>query len=280
MGYFSRLVQQTGIAVGPTGGSISDALDGSVLRSKTSNIMPPMHEEAKESFQRSDWSIDNEKPIPRKEEESFGERPLEELQKQKTEEKTIAASHNRSDPATWKISESVREDSGNLKSESLQSGIEEIPGDDGDKNLDNEVHHSIEPFTRANKESTISTPPGSSDITSQKQTRQAYLKDVLEWVSEAPAVDEGIRYADKIEPEKREPSSGRRNVLPTPDIRSRKPQSYPINDFNLSIGTIRVTVEKPQEKIQNKEPPQKIEVESNSRRENESSRLSRHYIRI
>lgn len=259
-GYFSRLLQQTGITIGPTGGSGSAAPDRHLLISKIQDVMPPMYEEAKEGFQRSTQGSDSEKTISSEVEERIEESLPQELQRQKTRMQRTATFHVRPEPVIRKISENTGQVSGNrsLESDSRQHGIEEIPGVNGDefKNLYTEQSHQPGKHSApADKKYTTPDTPRYSDITSHKKTQQAYLKDVIEWVSGTPASDD----------EKTKHSEKQHRYEP---------------DFHLSIGTISVTVEKPQEKIQNKEPHKIINVESKSRREIESSRLSRHYIRI
>lgn len=287
-GYFSRLLQQTGIAIGPTDGSRSAAPDRQLLKSKISDVTPSMYEEAKEGFQRSTQGSESEKMISSEVEERIEERLPQELQRQRTQMQGTATFHDQPEPVIRKISESTRQVSGNrsLESDSRQHGIEEIPGVNGDefKNLYTEqVHQPSKHSAPADKKYTISNTLRYSDITSHEKTRQAYLKDVIEWVSGTSASDdEKTKHSEEIEAEKRKTSSISGDILKVPEIISEKQHRYEPTtpDFHLSIGTISVTVEKPQEKIQNKEPHQIIKVESKSRRENESSRLSRHYIRI
>lgn len=107
--------------------------------------------------------------------------------------------------------------------------------------------------------------------------KNEYLKQVRKWVSGSTPDTEEIESLDEnVIQGKKEGSSQFIPVI----SESKQKETPDIQDFNLSIGTISLTIEEPQKEIQNKEPPQPAKVETRPSRESSSSRLSRHYIRI
>lgn len=125
------------------------------------------------------------------------------------------------------------------------------------------------------EESEKSTP---SKFGTRSGDWKATLKEVREWITEASIVnDEGIKVSDAIEA--KEEMYAPYYPKPVELHQGREPE---IHDFHLSIGTISLTIEAPQdqEKIQSGKPEQKIGRNEISTKENNSSRLNRHYIRI
>ncbi len=107
--------------------------------------------------------------------------------------------------------------------------------------------------------------------------KKEYLKQVRKWVAGSTPDTEEIESPDEnVIQGKKEGSSQLIQIIPE----SEQKVEPDIQDFNLSIGTISLTIEEPQKEIQKKEPPQPAKVETRSSRESSSSRLSRHYIRI
>jgi hypothetical protein len=108
-------------------------------------------------------------------------------------------------------------------------------------------------------------------------TKSEQLKQVRKWV--AGNTQDTI----KIESQEGKVIQGEKETEHQfiPIIHETKQKVAPdIQDFNLSIGTISLTIEEPQKEIRKIEPPQPAKVERPSSRESGSSRLSRHYIRI
>ena len=104
-------------------------------------------------------------------------------------------------------------------------------------------------------------------------TRQVNLQTVLEWVAETP--EENPNYQFPI------PNS----QFPIPDAQFPIPNSqfpnYPVQtnpNFVLSIGTISLTVEAPQLEVK-KPPLPPVKSQQEVKPVNQTSRLSRHYIR-
>ncbi|MCD4806468.1 MAG: hypothetical protein K8R13_02655, partial [Methanococcoides sp.] len=107
--------------------------------------------------------------------------------------------------------------------------------------------------------------------------KNEYLKQVRKWVTGSTPDTEEIESLDEnVIQGKKETESQFIHVI----SESKQKEAPDIQDFNLSIGTISLTIEEPQKEIQKKEPPQPAKVETRSSRESSSSRLSRHYIRI
>jgi len=107
--------------------------------------------------------------------------------------------------------------------------------------------------------------------------KNEYLKQVRKWVSgSTPDTEEIESQEGGVIQGKKETESQFIHVI----SESKQKEAPDIQDFNLSIGTISLTIEEPQKEIQKKEPPQPAKVETRSSRESSSSRLSRHYIRI
>jgi len=107
--------------------------------------------------------------------------------------------------------------------------------------------------------------------------KNEHLKQVRNWVAGSTPDTEEIESLDEnVIQGKKEAKPQFIPVIPE----SEQKEAPDIQDFNLSIGTISLTIEEPQKEIQKKEPPQPAKVETRSSRESSSSRLSRHYIRI
>lgn len=100
----------------------------------------------------------------------------------------------------------------------------------------------------------------------KEQVLSSTLKEVREWVAETPVA------ADEFVPP---------TPLPGMTGLHKSDEQPEVHDFQLSIGTISLTVEGPEEDIQRNEPPPIRKENSSGRgRETDGSRLSRHYIKI
>ena len=107
--------------------------------------------------------------------------------------------------------------------------------------------------------------------------KNEYLKQVRKWVSgSTPDTEEIESQEGRMIQGKKETESQFIHVISEP----KQKEAPDIQDFNLSIGTISLTIEEPQKEIEKKEPQQPAKVETRPSRESSSSRLSRHYIRI
>ncbi len=115
------------------------------------------------------------------------------------------------------------------------------------------------------------------DESNEIRIKKEYLKQVSKWVAgNTPDTEEIESLDENVIQGKKEAKPQFIPVIPE----SKQKEAPDIQDFNLSIGTISLTIEEPQKEIQKKEPPQPAKVETRSSRESSSSRLSRHYIRI
>ncbi len=314
-GYFSRLIQQTGIAFGDTRNPMPDALKRQFTRSEERDTALSIHVEERQIAPQQDQGIKNiditnhvrEDPggsaqIPKSEntqhpsentqhpsegikhpvEERFENKPSHLSQNQEPEERKHMVSGRDVQP----LSETVRP----------QHDRKELPENEGTSKINNvdkeQARQSVKPSTSPDQEYRKDTAPGlkSTDQIIQVKNRQVYLKEVREWVAGTSHFDnEKIKSGDTIETEDAEKVAPQSEMAPLSENRSTA-SSYPkpveprgkegpeIHNFHLSIGTISLTIEEPQKGTQSKEPPRMIKAES--REQTETSRLSRHYIRI
>jgi hypothetical protein len=303
-GYFSRLIQQTGIAFGGTRNSMPDALERQFIRSEERDAALSIHVEERQIAPQQDQEIKNiditdhvrEDPessaqIPKSEktqhpsedikhpmEERFENKPSHLSQNQEpAERKHIVSSRDIQPP-----SETIRPQHEINRKELLESG-----GTIKINNVDKEqAQQPVKPLTSPHQDYRKDTAPGSksTDQIFQVKTKQVYLKDVRDWVAGTSHFNnEKIKSGDIIKTEDTEKVAPRNEnrapaaSYPKP-VEQRGKEGPEINDFHLSIGTISLTIEEPQKGTQSKEPPRMIKAES--REQKETSRLSRHYIRI
>jgi hypothetical protein len=120
------------------------------------------------------------------------------------------------------------------------------------------------------------------DLTSLKraETLGAYLREVREWVASPPAEieDEGNVFSNRSEPNAwGEPE----RVVAIDERGARSTHEVETQDFHLSIGTISVVIEEPQDKavVQTIQAPSpRSQSKTAGRAAGETSRLNRHYI--
>jgi len=261
-GYFSRLVQQTGIAFEKTRNSVPETLE-----------------------RQSTKSEEHDAALSIGVEERFEKKPSQ--NQEPAERKQIASGMD------VKISpETVRSQNEINRKELLESGWE-IETNNVYKE---QVQQPAKPLTSSDQVYRRDTSTGSKSTEQifQEKTSQVYLKDVREWVAGTSYFNnEKIRSGDSIETDDAGIAAPRKeNRAPAASYpaASYPVASYPkpveqrgiegpeIKDFHLSIGTISLTIEEPQKGTQGMEPPRMIKAES--REQKETSRLSRHYIRI
>lgn len=280
-GYFSRLVKQTGIAFRETRNSVPDVLERQSTKSEEHDAALSIDIEERQIAPRQDPEIKNFDITDHVREDS---------------ESSIQIPYGKN---SQHPSEEIRHAVEELSPETVRSQNEInrkelLESDEAFKidNVDKEhVQQLVKPSTPPNQVYRSDTDTGSksTDQIFQAKTNQVYLKDVRDWVAGTSYFNnEKTKSGDPIEtedPGKVEP----RNENRAPAVSYPKPveqrgkerpeiERPEINDFHLSIGTISLTIEEPQKGTQGKEPPRIIKVES--REQKETSRLSRHYIRI
>ncbi|MFQ5793440.1 MAG: hypothetical protein ACE5JP_00115 [Candidatus Bipolaricaulia bacterium] len=291
-GYFSRLIQQTGITFGPSGDFRPGFLELSPIRSKGRDEITPIHVEERKLIEPQPDQViegvpegireDSESSVPIPEDENIRNSIEERFERQISEEPQSRTSE-------WvKLKGQKRE----ISAGELLEREEMVESDPVGKES---VPHLDKPSSSASQEveDDLVFKPGveSEDRVSQVQIQQAYLKEVREWVAETPIVDnEEIKNRDiskTVEMGERIPVTRGERELPAASyshpklMESQQSKEPEIHDFHLSIGTISLTIEEPQKEAQSqsKEPPQVITKERKSNVASEHSRLSRYYIR-
>ncbi|MGE5418523.1 MAG: hypothetical protein ACM3N1_00305 [Accumulibacter sp.] len=307
-GYFSRLVKQTGIAFGETRNSLPDALERQSTKSEEHDAALSIDVEERQIAPRQDQEIKNIDITDhvREDPESSTQilesentlHPSEEI-KHPVKERFEKPSHlsQKQEPAERKYivsgmdvklsPETVRSQNEINRKELLESS-EAIKINNVDKE---QVRQSVKPSTSSDQVYRRETSSGSksTDQIFQAKTSQVYLKDVRDWVAGTSNFNnEKIKSGDSIETddtgkvaprnENRAPGASYPAVSYPKPVEQRGIEGPEINDFHLSIGTISLTIEEPQKGTQGMEPPRVIKAER--REQKETSRLSRHYIRI
>ena len=139
-------------------------------------------------------------------------------------------------------------------------------------------------------EDPVSKPAAKSgDAIGKKQAWSSTLKEVREWVAGTPVPGSKELLKSKEgkgeNMDERPPAflgekQGQDPVPPFPGLRESQQRAEPeVRDYHLSIGTISLTLEGPQEDTRCKKTPE-TERGSAPRRKADGSRLSRHYIKI
>jgi hypothetical protein len=313
-GYFSRLIQQTGIALGTGkvsyGPNFSDALVPQISNEIVPMEIEETQEIGKQETQTNEFKVtrrvenenlvasqfstqqdaENENfiPLPQVERESFlprgeaqrtiiKEQPRESLSAQAT------SSQNALDAETFpNVSQSYHQ----VESEQV---------------LENRTTNVVRKKTRSPETSLFSEHlqegDTSKDLPSEKPTlpdrqpneipkennlpptRQINLQTVREWVAETPQKNPKSQIPN---PKSQIPNP--KSQIPNPKSQIPNPKSqipnYPAQktqNFVLSIGTISLTVEAPQSEV--KKPPLPMKSQQEVKPVSQTSRLSRHYIR-
>ena len=292
-GYFSRLIQQTGIALGTGKVSYGPNFPDAIVPQISNEIVPMQIEETQEIGKQEtqtnelkvtrrvekenivasqistqqDAENENFIPLPQVERESFlprGEvqrtiikdRPIESLSPQAT------PSQNALDTETFpNVPQSYHQVESEQVRESRTNNVVIKKTSSPETSLFSE--HLQEGDTSKELPSEKPTLPDRQPNEIPKQnnlpaTRQINLQTVREWVAETP---------------EKNPKSQ------IPNLNSQIP-NYPAQktqNFVLSIGTISLTVEAPQSEV--KKPPLPMKSQQEVKPVSQTSRLSRHYIR-
>ncbi|MCD4768157.1 MAG: hypothetical protein K8R34_16850 [Methanosarcinales archaeon] len=289
-GYFSQLLEQTGVTFG-TSESIrqDDQLTGNpenlsqlniketeVIESRqdqvgddTSENLPPDIEETEiieqQQYQKREGPSENLVPyIEKYEIAEFRQDPIRNsssLIRKSEQEKT---EQKEPDKEIIKFSNINNKKSPDRVHDFQIEGIlnkEETIDADGNEYYQKPIRHVQQP----------------NDEINRILIKNEHLKQVRKWVSgSTPDTAEIESHEGRL-------IQGKKEAKPQfiPAIPESEQKAEPdIQDFNLSIGTISLTIEEPQKEIQKKEPLQPAKVETRSSSESSSSRLSRHYIRI
>ncbi len=313
-GYFSRLIQQMGITFGDTNDYRPDALEQTLIRSEESDTTLSIHvEEERQIAPQQDQEIKNVNIT-----DHTGEDPESSVQISKNEniqhpsENTQHSNKNtqhsieerfenkpshlsqKPEPAERKhmvFGRDIQPSSETVKPQREINRKKLLESEETIKiNNANKEHaqQSVKPLTSPGQEyrkDTASEPRAkSTDQTFQAKTKQVYLKEVREWVAGTSRFNnEKIKNGDAIETKNMEKmilqSESEIPAASYPEPIEQQERGEPeIHDFHLSIGTISLTIEEPQKGPQSKELPRIVNAKS--REQKETSRLSRHYIRI
>jgi hypothetical protein len=307
-GYFTRLIRQTGITFGTSADCLVSGQIRRTSESKTREDPAPIHveerklvgpqtgqaphklpEETGEDSQGSmpdirEGNIEHfkgeslESEIPEKLQRDTSHREEPERQKPRQEEpqgpglETIRPYQQTIEPLKSSLN-----DKGNLTSSGRSRSQNEIGSKELSEKNEATANQSLD-------ENPVSKPAAKSgDAIGRKQAWSSTLKEVREWIAGTPvpgskevkgeSMDEG---APSFLGEK----PGQGPVPPFPGPRELQQRAEPeVRDYHLSIGTISLTVEGPQEDTRRKKPP-KTGRWGTPGREADGSRLSRHYIRI
>jgi hypothetical protein len=313
-GYFTRLIRQTGITFGTGADCLVSGQMPRTTGSKTREDPAPIHVEERRlvgpqtgqasqklpegTGEDSQGSIPDiregniehfkgegfESEIPKKLQRDASHRKEAGQQKPKQEKpRGIGLETARPYQQTITPLKSSLNDRDNLTSSERSRSQNKI----GSKEL-SERHEAT--ANQALDEDPVSKPAAKSgDAIGEKRAWSSTLKGVREWVAGMPVP--GSKELVKSKEGKREnmderaPSflgekQGQGPLSPFPGPRESQQRAEPeVRDYHLSIGTISLTVEGPQENTRRKKPP-KIDIGGTPGREVDGSRLSRHYIRI
>ncbi|MGH7901622.1 MAG: hypothetical protein ACRENZ_07780 [Thermodesulfobacteriota bacterium] len=313
-GYFSRLIQQTGVTIEPSAESRSLGTEPTSSKQKTGDetLGPPIEEDVHihskqgQAFETNNDNIveDSEISYHISQHEAI-DQPKEELYETKIlqDRQSQMPGSQRSGLRVEKP-EQIRQDHTEMD---LQLPYEE----QGHKRLINPgqirdrkelIKHDKEtkgdhvesgeglfaPVHQIKNEYTVKPVNTSDEKVSQAQTWQSYLREVRKWVAATPEDKQvelnnrdQVRVSDIKKTALISIDENRGLIKDYDDEKgSQKNNELEINDFHLSIGTINLTIEEPRNEVQSKKPPPIKIGEGKRQLESESTRLSRHYIRI
>jgi hypothetical protein len=290
-GYFSRLMKQSGIAVGPPIDPGSEDLAQHPNRSEERDVVAPTHAGQQELV------------------ESRGDELISEPQKGSETDSDISGpiveEQNPTEPVLHGEAYEVprHHSDGQYHRQSRLSERRKLDARDSERTLPwrgediRELsEEAVEGATlRADERSSPSIEasrevlafrPGEEpqDQTSPQRVWQNTLREVREWVTGSPM-------ADDEDAENRDVSRARGTTGITTDspfVEERGAASHPkptapspreAQDLRLEIGTISVTVEEPQKEIPESDRRTKT-AEKKAAGHSERSRLSRHYVRV
>ncbi|MEW6417489.1 MAG: hypothetical protein AB1480_05130 [Nitrospirota bacterium] len=313
-GYFSSLIQQTGITFKPDGDSNSEVLESPPVRSEELNKTTPIHvveekviepqtdksigeihEDVTESFKHPDSHTES-KNIHHIEEKILIEHQTDKSAGETHEDIKVGLKHSEL-YAGGRSNQYLTEDfKGKPSEEAKMEGDKPQKGNKRDtlftsRKLPTKCDKNYEKmFEKEGAAESVSQeykknlPPehgiNLNNQLTRKQILEATFKEVREWVAEKP--DEDIGELHKSDTFKTPSLPDQRLLSMIPEqgrVEQQETEKPEIHDFHLSIGTISLTIESPQKGIQSYKPVQ-IRRDKRSIKENGFSRLSRHYIKI
>ena len=306
-GYFTRLIRQTGITFG-TGADCH--VSGQMPRtpgSKTHEEPAPIHVEERKLVGSQtgqapyklpeETGEDSQGSIPDIREGNIEHFKGESLEGEIPEKLQRDTSH-RKEPGWQKPGQEGPTGPGLETTRSYQQIIEPLKSSLNDRdNLtssgisrsQNEIGSEISFEKNKGAATANQATARSGDAIGRKQTWSPTLKEVREWVAGTPVPgSKELLKSKEGKGENMDESAsallgerhGQGPVSPSPGPAESRLRAEPgVLDYHLSIGTISLTVEGPQEDTRRKEPPE-TGREGVPEREADGSRLSRHYIRI
>jgi hypothetical protein len=315
-GYFSSLIEQTGITFRPGADYRPDVLKPISGKSEESNDVTPIHAEERKVIDpqtenrtgvfQDEIREGNEYAAPVIENSNVQGRKTEKSERKISEETESYVSERESQDHQKREPKELEEQERTVLIKDFQASHESVQSqqeykkkrifekdetvcrDTGNKDND-QLSDDSSVLVAQEEKRDITLKEGSKpdDLVSKKQILQTTLKEVREWVTEGPDGKIGeIQSHDVGKSEKADkemPTFTTKKVTPPafyqrPSVSLQRNEPE-INDFHLSIGTISLTIEDPQKDVQDKKVPQ-IKTERKSVKESNHSRLSRHYLRI
>jgi hypothetical protein len=289
-GYFSRLMKQSGIAVGPPIDPGSRAPVQPPKGLGEGGPITPTHvdreelvkhqgdDPSKETQEGSEADSDVSGPIVEE------QNPIEPVLHRKASEvprhQSEGQYHQQSRlPERRELDARDSERTPPWRGEDIRELSEEV-GEGATLRADERSSASLEASGEA-----LAFSPGEEpqDRTSPQRVWQNTLKEVREWVTGSPmAGDEDAENRDvsRARGTTGSPFVEERGAAPHPKPTAPSPREEPeAQDLRLEIGTISVTVEEPQKEIPESDRRTKS-AEKKSASNSERSRLSRHYLRV
>ncbi len=284
-GYFSQLLRQTGVRVNAEGGAPMP--HGSTQNA--GEFIAPMEMSAERLVDRQAGSapiqvyVETEKKSQPSSSEITGEswhglitKSVEhERQRQTQSEPAVSANEISSSREERRMNRNLGMQD-DFKEENPVRQISEAK----------QLRQHSEPFSAADQHRQKSPAPEavekSTSHAGQALPREIHLKDVHEWLAggleastEVIAPNESTTAMPQAAPPARFAAMEQRALAPTSRPSPEQPE---VHDFNLSIGTIHLTVEQPQKPMTGATTPP-ARTERTPKPPSSSSRLSRHYIR-
>jgi len=295
-GYFSRIIQQTGINIDSGGKYGRDSYGITQTMAEDANEIPsfhieeskltpplqnsrsnPLHPEGSEQYSK-DKNMGEQPPHESdihtsKQEKSEEENRDSQKIKVKTDEMDDEMTLDRElGKKEWKVKKTEESDKTDFQS---QKGV---------ASKGNILFEINEEYTqKSGAEPEINQP----DQTIRGNTKSPSMKDIRNWVAVTPA------------PEEMEPTNLNQETFPQPPhepiidedkqgtdlpqdkVNNLQKKELEIQKNQISIGTIQLTVEEPQDNLPGASLMQKSRYKTdNKENKNNASRLSRHYIRI
>jgi hypothetical protein len=338
-GYFTRLMEQSGISVEPTvepgpevlerhqnePGERDTIASTDVEREEPIEfwrdelILERHQNEPGERDRMASTDVDREEPI-----EFWGDELIEQTQRGSEADSDTSGLHGKVPEAPRRrieegqqsrLPESRELDPGDSERTppSREEAVGELPEEDGvvesyagagrpgafgreareqDETIEGTTHRADQPLSPSAEAAgeTLAFEPGREpqDQTSRERVWQNTFREVREWVAGSPVADDketenqGVsRARDTTTINTDSPSVEERVATSYPRATASSPREEPeARDLRLEIGTISVTVEAPQKEFPKKDSQRTETAEKKPARDNERSRLSRHYVRI